>query len=49
MEIQVISSGSHGNCVLYFKQIAIDMGITFSKISPYVDDIKILLLTHEHL
>ena len=45
----VISSGSHGNCVIYHKSIMVDIGVPFSLIKPYMYDIQIVLLTHEHL
>ncbi len=45
----VISSGSHGNAVLYHNSILVDIGIPFSLIKPYMYDIQIVLLTHEHL
>ena len=52
MEVQtgnIISSGSHGNCIIYHKIIVIDMGVSFSAIKPYIKDLQLVLLTHEHL
>lgn len=46
--IKIISSGSDGNCVLYGDSIAIDIGINFKKISPYLNNLKWIFLTHEH-
>lgn len=46
---QVISSGSHGNAVLYCNSILVDIGVGFDKIKPYVNKIQLVLLTHEHL
>lgn len=48
MTYKVISSGSHGNAILY-DSILIDIGIPFNKIKPYINDIGLVLLTHEHL
>lgn len=45
----VISSGSHGNAVLYHESILIDIGVNFKPIEPYKDKIKVVALTHEHL
>lgn len=45
---QVISSSSKGNAVLYHDFILVDCGVSFASILPYVNRIKIILLTHEH-
>ena len=44
----VLSSGSHGNCEIYFNSIAVDMGINFKKIEPYVNQLQLVLLSHFH-
>jgi L-ascorbate metabolism protein UlaG (beta-lactamase superfamily) len=44
----VIASGSSGNCEIYHRIIAVDMGVPYSKIKPYVNDLQIVLLTHWH-
>ena len=46
---EVISSGSHGNCVIYKGGVAVDMGVSFNAIKPFLRQISIVLLTHEHL
>ena len=46
--VDVISSGSTGNSVLYFNSILIDVGVPFNKIRPYLDNLKLVLLTHIH-
>ena len=45
---KIINSGSDGNCEIYFGCIAVDMGVNFKKIAPYLKDLKIILLTHLH-
>lgn len=45
----VLSSGSHGNCEIYFGSVAIDMGVPFTTIKQYVKDLQLVLLSHEHL
>lgn len=45
---KVISTGSKGNAVLYHNSILVDIGVPFSLIEPYLFDIQIVLLTHEH-
>lgn len=44
----IISSGSQGNAVLYHNSILVDCGVSFSKIEPFLKNIKIVLLTHIH-
>lgn len=44
----IISSGSKGNCIIYFDSIMVDIGVPFSSIKQYVDNIQIVLLTHIH-
>lgn len=48
MIYDIIATGSTGNCVLINNRIAIDMGIPFKKIEPYLHQIQLVLLTHEH-
>lgn len=44
----VIASGSKGNCEIAMKGVVIDVGVPFSRIKPYIKDIKIILLSHSH-
>jgi hypothetical protein len=48
MEYEILASGSSGNCAIINHSIAIDMGISFKKIEPYVNDLQLVLLTHIH-
>ena len=48
MIYKVIASGSDGNAVLYHNSILVDCGIPFSLVKPYLYNIQIVLLTHEH-
>lgn len=43
------NSAQVGNCYIYNKDLMIDIGMPFSAIKPYYKDIKLLLLTHQHL
>lgn len=47
MEVNVISSGSKGNAVLY-GSVLVDCGVSFSKLKPYIQQIQLVLLTHAH-
>lgn len=44
----VLSSGSKGNCIIYHDTIAVDMGIPYSNIKEFKNDLQIVLLTHRH-
>ena len=48
MEYEILSSNSNGNCIVYNKYLAIDMGIPYTQIKPYLKELKIILLTHIH-
>jgi len=49
LNYEILASGSSGNCTILEKEIAIDMGVTFKKIKPYVKNLKLVLLTHCHI
>ena len=46
--VNVLASGSKGNAVIYGKSILIDCGVPFALIKPYLKEIQLILLTHEH-
>lgn len=48
MHYKILNSGSDGNCVIINDTIAIDMGVSFKKLTPYVKNLQIILLTHVH-
>lgn len=45
---KIIATGSAGNCEIYHNSIAVDMGVSYSKIEPYKNLLKIVLLSHAH-
>lgn len=45
---EVISSGSSGNCIRYHKTILVDVGVPYSLIKPFVNELQLILFTHEH-
>lgn len=45
---KILSTGSKGNAVIYFGSIMVDCGIPYSLVRPYLKDVQIILLTHEH-
>lgn len=46
--LNIIASSSSGNAYIYFDNILLDIGVPFIKIKPYVQQIKFILLTHQH-
>ena len=48
MHYKILNSGSDGNCVIINDMLAIDMGVSFKKLTPYVKNLQIILLTHIH-
>ncbi len=48
MYYKVIASGSTGNCVIYHNSIMVDCGVSFSLVKPFLNDLQIILLTHQH-
>lgn len=48
MNYNIISSGSTGNAVIIEDIILIDCGVSFKKLQPYYQNLKLVLLTHVH-
>ena len=44
----IIGTGSSGNAVIVNKHVLVDCGLPYIKIKPYMDDIRLVLLTHVH-
>ena len=48
LPINIISSGSDGNAVIYFDRIMVDCGVPFAALSDTYKNISLVLLTHRH-
>lgn len=48
MIYEIIATGSKGNAVLINNKVLIDCGVPFKAIEPYLHQIQLVLLTHEH-
>jgi len=46
--VNIIESGSKGNCTIVNDIVAIDIGVSFKKLSLYYKDLQLVLLTHIH-
>lgn len=48
MTYKIINTGSDGNCTIINDIIALDMGVSYKRLSSYVDKLELVLLTHIH-
>lgn len=48
MNYKIINTGSDGNCTIVNNIIAIDCGVSFKRLSPYIKDLKFIFISHEH-
>lgn len=48
MNYKIINTGSDGNCTIVNEVIAIDCGVSYKKLSPYVKDLKLVFISHIH-
>lgn len=48
MNYNIIASGSSGNAVVIENIILVDCGVSFKKLQPYYQNLKLVLLTHIH-
>lgn len=46
LKYNIISSNSKGNAIIFQDYLLIDCGISYSKIKPYLKEIKVICLTH---
>jgi len=48
MNIQIVSTGSSGNAILFDGSVLIDAGVPFCDLDGWIDDLACVLLTHAH-
>ena len=48
MDVEIIQTGSSGNCVILDKLIALDMGVAFKRIKPVMLPLKLVFISHRH-
>ena len=48
MTYEILSSSSKANCIILENIIALDMGISYSKIKNYLKNIKLIFISHSH-
>ena len=48
MRYKILASGSDGNATIVDAEILMDCGVPYSKLKPFIKNLKLVLLTHEH-
>ena len=48
MKYNVISSSSSGNAIIVDDILALDVGVAYKKIKPYLDKVRIIFISHIH-
>ena len=48
IKYEIIGSGSEGNALLINGELLIDCGVPYNKLTPYIKDLKFVLVTHQH-
>lgn len=46
--IHVLQTGSSGNCLILSDVLALDMGVTYKTVAPYVRSLQLVFVGHEH-
>ena len=48
IDVNIIQTGSSGNCLILNHTLALDMGVTWKKVAPYSKTLKLVFASHEH-
>lgn len=48
MNYEIIGSSSRGNCIIVDDILMLDCGVSYSKVKPYLKDIKLIFISHCH-
>ena len=48
MKYNIIATGSTGNATIINDHVLIDCGVSYKKLKPYMKDLDLVLLTHQH-
>ena len=48
MKYNIVGSSSKGNCIIIDDILALDVGIAYSKIKPFLKNIKLIFISHDH-
>ena len=48
MKYNIIGSSSKGNAIILENNVLLDCGVSYSKLKPYLKDIKLIFISHSH-
>ena len=48
MKYEIVQTGSMGNCTVLEDVLALDMGVAFKKVAPYMRGLQLVFVSHEH-
>lgn len=48
MNYKIIGSSSKGNCIVIENMLMLDIGVSYTKIKPYLKNIKVIFVSHKH-
>ena len=48
MNYKIVGSSSKGNCIIVEDVLMLDCGVTYSKIKPYLNKVKLIFISHSH-
>ena len=49
MNYEIVGSSSKGNCIIVEDVLMLDCGVTYTKIKSYLNKIKLIFISHNHL
>lgn len=48
MNIEIIKTGSKGNCIIVENKFMLDCGVPYKMVESYLKDIKLIFISHKH-
>lgn len=48
MNVEIVQTGSSGNCVIIDKTICLDCGVSFKKLRTHLNDLQLVFISHAH-
>ena len=48
MHYEIVASSSKANCIIVEDILALDMGVSYTKVKQYLSKIKLIFISHSH-
>ena len=48
MKYEIIGSSSKGNCIVVEDMLMLDCGVAYTKLKPYLKNVKLIFISHIH-